>query len=167
MDDVRPALLQDLYGDPFPVHSQVTDADPARPVDLGDLGIAGIFHGIDPLPSQKLQDQAVEIFRTGAHNDLAGIRMHASEFQKMACDGFPQAPDPSAGSPFHQLPALVRNDAPHGPGPGGEGKELGQGGIGGKIIKDPVVLLPVQIRNKDRPALPRALPGTDKAPVDP
>ena len=75
------------------------------PVHLFDLFIGGGFDGKDAISAQHLHHQAIQIFRTGADDDLLRIHPYAP------------IPDEIPGNSLTQLPApgvwrFVQNDLP-------------------------------------------------------
>lgn len=102
-------------------------------VNLGDLAVAGILHGIVLLKTEKLQQKAVQILGSGTDNDLFRGDSHIPEFFQMLCDGLTEREDAAAGRIGQQLLLVMSQKLSGDFSPDGEGEMLGSGLVTGKI----------------------------------
>lgn len=117
--DVQDAGLRALQlrgGDPVRAHFQeVADRAVGR-VDFADLRVGGILQAVDAVPPQHLHQHAVEIFRTGADEDLLGAHADAAAAPEIGGDGQAELRESEGGGADQDLLSVDREGPAHDPG---------------------------------------------------
>ena len=103
MYNIRVTFFQFIYDDTALVHRDVIAGHLMSGIDLIDFIIARIFHGIFFVKTQKLDQQSVQIFRSGTDNDLFRLNVKIAVALQMVCDRLTQFQDSSAGRICYQL----------------------------------------------------------------
>lgn len=103
MDDICLFFFQ--FGDFYTVAVHVNVLTRYLPafVDLGDFAVSGIFHSIDFIFAEKLNQESVEVFSTGSDNDLFGQNSHSAKFFQVGGDCLTEEEDSAAWGIGHKL----------------------------------------------------------------
>ena len=109
----------------FAVHGGADAADTACGIDLADLAVARLLHGISFIPSQQLDQQIVQEVRSGAHQNILRIHLKPPEAGQMVGDRLPQFPNALIGHGQQQLFPVVQHHLPLQLRPHREGKTDG------------------------------------------
>ena len=70
VEDLCSAGFQRRHINAGAVERQITAFNAVAGIDLGDLAVARILHGEDLVAPQQLDQQAIEVFRPSADDDL-------------------------------------------------------------------------------------------------
>lgn len=103
MHNIRLMFLQFVNNDPAFIHRNMIAGHMMSGIDLIDLIVARIFHGIFLVKAQKLDQQPVQIFRSGSDNDLLRFNVQIAVALQVVCDRLTQFQDASTGRIRHQL----------------------------------------------------------------
>ena len=128
---------QRLQTDALTVQRNGNTGGTAGAVDLPDFGIAGILQSENRVPAQQLRQQQVQVFRTGADDDLLRRNGHAPEVPEVGGNGLPQCGQPLMGHRGQQSLRLLRQHLTGEPGPGGDGEPGGVHLIAAEIQPPP------------------------------
>lgn len=93
-------------------------------VNLCHLGIAWIFYAVNFVAAKKLNQEAVEVFGTGANDDLLRRHLEPTKGAQMAADGLTQGHDAAGWRFFHKglgifVDGIAQKLLPGGKGEGG------------------------------------------------
>ena len=103
MYNIRVMLFQFVNDDPTFIHGNVIAGHLMSGIDLIDLVVARIFHGIFFVKAQKLDQQPVQILRSGTDNDLLRFNVQIAISLQVICDRLTQFQDSPTRRIRHKL----------------------------------------------------------------
>ena len=84
-------VSQILRVNTLPIQCQKIAGSTCRLIDLLDLAVAGFFHTVALIPSQKLHQKVIQKVCTGADKDIFRIYLHTAELIQMPGNGIAQS----------------------------------------------------------------------------
>ena len=134
VEDLRPALLQ-LFGDDPPlVHGDVVDGHVVLLIDLAQPLVAGVLHGVSPVPAQELDQHPIEILRPRPHHDLLRGDGHPPELVEVVGNGLAELADAPGGGVGEQGGLVLGGGhVPQELHPDGEGEHVPGHGTAHKV----------------------------------
>lgn len=135
MHNICAGLLQPPHMYALAVHGNVAAFHMMALVNGGYFLISRIFHTVNVLKAQQLNQNSVKIFRSRPHDNLFRMDRHSPKILQMPGNGLAQRKNTAAGRVFHQGKPVVSDYLPHDFGPDRKWKSIRMGLAAGKIGK--------------------------------
>ena len=124
-------VFQRIRPDTLHIHGGADAGNTAGGIDFSDFSVTRLFHRVDPIPAEKLDQQIVKKVSTGADEDVFRIHMHTPEGGQMIGDGLPQLRNAPVGNGQQQFFTVIQHHFPLEFAPNREGEP--DGAVAGKV----------------------------------